>query len=65
MMDIAGYVVIGKLPNAKCIPVSYVPTEQELKNMRILFGMDYMTAEEMDAYEEAREQEEENNEGTH
>jgi len=49
----SGFVIIGKLPNAKCIPVSYTPSAQELTNMRVLFGMDYMTAEEMEAYEKS------------
>ena len=53
-----GYIVIGKLPNAKCIPVNYVPSEQELRNMRLLFGMDYMTVAEMEAYEAALDEEE-------
>ena len=59
MDDRKGYIVIGKLPEAKCIPVNYVPTEQELRNMRLIFGMDYMTVEEMEAYEAAKDKEEE------
>lgn len=48
-----GYIVIGELPNAKCIRVSYTPSEQELTNMRLIFGMDFMTVEEMEAYEKS------------
>lgn len=43
-----GYITFGPKDNfLSCVQIHYMPTREQIENMRTLFGWDYISAEEM------------------